>query len=95
MYIKREDDKRLGKEIDKENERINKIKDNLTCFISRLNYIDNKNILFGYPIKKDKDGSLIPIPQILSYDCFIEEYYKEKIMKTIIMIYLEIIYLIL
>ena len=76
MYIKKEDDKRLGKEIDVENERINKIKENLTCFISRLNYIDNKNILFGYPIKKDKDGSLIPIPQILSYDCFIEEYYK-------------------
>ena len=76
MYIKKEEDKNLGKEIDKENERINKIKENLTCFISRLNYIDNKNILLGYPIKKNKDGSLIPISQILSYDCFIEEYYK-------------------
>jgi ubiquitin-protein ligase len=49
------------------------IKENLTCFVSRLNYIDENNIILGYPIKKRKNGSLIPIPEILSYDSFIEE----------------------
>ena len=50
----------------------NKLKEDLTCFISRLNYIDDKNILLGYPIRKEKE-KFIPIPEILSYDCFIEE----------------------
>jgi ubiquitin-protein ligase len=76
------------------------IKENLTCFVSRLNYIDENNIILGYPIKKRKNGSLIPIPEILSYDSFIEELininnnYKFitqtiiKWKKTIIIIYL-------
>lgn len=34
--------------------KIKEIKENLTCFISRLNYIDNRNILLGYPIQKKK-----------------------------------------
>ena len=33
----------------------NKLKEDLTCFISRLNYIDDKNILLGYPIRKEKE----------------------------------------
>ena len=80
MYIKKEVQNELmnEKNVGEENKRINEIKENLTCFISRLNYIDNKSILFGYPIQKSYDDSLIPIPQILSYDCFIEEYYKIK-----------------
>ena len=52
--------------------KIKEIKENLTCFISRLNYIDNRNILLGYPIQR-KNNSLIPIPEILSYEGFLQE----------------------
>ena len=48
------------------------IKENLTCYISRSNYIDNRNILLGYPIQK-KDKSFIPIPEILSYEGYLQE----------------------
>ena len=54
------------------------IKENLTCFLSRLNYIDNKTLILGYPIKELKNGGLLPIPEILSYDCFIEESSKNN-----------------
>ena len=76
MYFKNSLNEEKNKIIAKEDYRLNllkKIKDNLTCYISRLNYIDNRNIILGYPIQKYGDGSLIPIPEILSYDCFIEE----------------------
>ena len=52
--------------------KLKEIKENLTCFISRLNYIDNRNILLGYPIQK-KNKSLMPIPEILSYEGFLQE----------------------
>ena len=51
------------------------IKENLKCFISKINYLDDK-ILLGYPVKKISDDRFIPIPEILSYDCYIEECYK-------------------
>ena len=54
-------------------DKLNLIKEDLTCYISRLNYIDNRNIILGYPIKKLRNGGLTPIPEILSYDCYIEE----------------------
>ena len=49
------------------------IKENLTCFVSKSNYIDNPNMILGYPLKGLKNGFLIPIPEIISYDCYIEE----------------------
>ena len=55
------------------------IKEDLTCFISRLNYIDDKNILLGYPMKRIKNGTIIPIPEILSYEGFIEELSKNDV----------------
>ena len=57
-------------------DKLNLVKEDLTCYISRLNFIDNRNIILGYPIQRLKNGVLIPIPEILSYDCFIEEYSK-------------------
>ena len=60
-------------EENKIDDKLNLLKEDLTCYISRLNYIDNRNIILGYPIQKLKNGVLIPIPEILSYDCFIEE----------------------
>ena len=65
--------KNINLEENKKNDKLNLLKEDLTCYISRLNYIDNRNIILGYPIQKLKDGGLVPIPEILSYDCFIEE----------------------
>ena len=78
MYFKTEEE---DQKIENKNEINNKdnlinnnnkiIKDNLTCFISRLNYIDDNNLLLGYPIKKIKYyEKIIPIPEILSYDSY-------------------------
>ena len=64
MYTKNEKDFIENKE-NKDSIKIKEIKEDLTCFISRLNYIDDKNLLLGYPIKKLKENSLIPIPEIL------------------------------
>ena len=63
-------------EENKIDDKLNLVKEDLTCYISRLNFIDNRNIILGYPIQRLKNGVLIPIPEILSYDCFIEEYSK-------------------
>ena len=60
-------------EENKIDDELNLVKEDLTCYISRLNFIDNRNIILGYPIQRLKNGVLIPIPEILSYDCFIEE----------------------
>ena len=60
-------------EENKADDKLNLLKEDLTCYISRLNYIDNRNIILGYPIQRLKNGVLIPIPEILSYDCYIEE----------------------
>ena len=73
MYFKANDNIKFN-EIDKEEDKkLKEIKENLTCFISRLNYIDDKSILLGYPIKNPEENCLIPIPEILSYECFIQE----------------------
>ena len=72
MGTKNENDFIENKE-NKDSIKIKEIKEDLTCFISRLNYIDDKNLLLGYPIKKLEENSLIPIPEILSYECFIQE----------------------
>ena len=52
------------------------IKENLTCYFFRENYIDNQNILLGYPIVQTKSLygkdkiELNPIPQLLTYEAF-------------------------
>ena len=60
-------------EENKEDEKFYLLKEDLTCYISRLNFFDNKDIILGYPIQRLKNGVLIPIPEILSYDCYIEQ----------------------
>ena len=60
MYFKpKEEEKEKDKENSdiklKENEeenRIQLIKENLTCFMLKVNYIDDPNILLGYPISR-------------------------------------------
>lgn len=52
------------------------IKENLTCFMLRANYIDNKDIILGYPIVKTiaqygkNHLELYPIPQLLSFEAY-------------------------
>ena len=58
---------------DNEFDKLKIIKENLNCFITRLNYIDNRNVIFGYPLKKLCNKGLLPIPEILSYEGFNQE----------------------
>lgn len=52
------------------------IKENLTCYLLRENYIDNPEILLGYPIIQSKSVygkdkiELYPIPQLLTYEAY-------------------------
>ena len=54
--------------------KIQAIKENLTCYVLRDNYIDNQEILLGYPIVQSKSLygkdkiELYPIPQLLTYE---------------------------
>lgn len=65
------------KENNQKNERkMQIIKENLTCYMLRDNYIDNPEILLGYPIirKTSEYGNnkieLYPIPELLSYEAY-------------------------
>ena len=75
MFFKKNENKNEIK--NNENNKIKIIKDNLTCFMLKLNYIDDPDILLGYPIKKNdisKDEyELYPIPELVSYDGFISQ----------------------
>ena len=90
MYFKKFDKNNNNKnnEIDiknnnKENEEKMKIiKENLTCFMLKLNYIEDPDILLGYPIiQKIGYGKnkieLYPIPEILTYDGFMSQIGKQ------------------
>ena len=58
------------------NKRMKEIKQNLTCYMLKNNYIDNPDLLFGYPIVQNKNVygkdkiELYPIPELLSYEAF-------------------------
>ena len=73
MYFKSNNNKVNEKQMNINIDKMKEIKENLTCFITKLNYIDDRNIILGYPIKKLGKKSFIPIPEILSYESFIEE----------------------
>ena len=74
--LKEEKEKEKKKE---EEHRIQIIKDNLNCYMLKLNYIDDPDILLGYPIiqKKGKYGKnkidLYPIPELLTYEGFLSQ----------------------
>ena len=87
MYFKKleENNKNNNNEINinKENEKKMKIiKENLTCFMLKLNYIEDPDILLGYPIIQ-KYGlgkskiELYPIPELLTYDGFMSQIGKQ------------------
>ena len=89
----KEEKKEEKKEKNKYNDKniLEQIKENLTCFMLKVNYIDDPDIFLGYPIvriKKRTRIELFPIPEILTYDGFeaqkslqqqfIEEYFNFK-----------------
>jgi len=90
MYFKKndkEEKKKETKNIDKnkrnEEIRMQQIKENLMCFMLKLNYIDDPEILLGYPIiqKKGKGKDkieLFPIPELLTYDGYITQIQKQE-----------------
>ena len=85
MYFHKEKNKIKNK---KKEDQINlhKIKENLTCFTLKLNYIDYPEILLGYPIVRlaiaRNKIELYPIPELLSYDAYINQFEnKQKLEK--------------
>ena len=84
LYIKKE--KTQEKEEIKKDENFQKmqqIKENLTCYMLKLNYIDDPEILLGYPIIQTKVGKdkieLYPIPELLTYDGYMAQIGKQDI----------------
>ena len=74
----KEDQKKKEEEEEKKKEEEHKleiIKENLNCFMLKVNYIDDPDIFLGYPLvyTKGKYGNkieLFPIPELLSYEGF-------------------------
>ena len=78
----KEEDEEKNKKNEEEEKRMRIIKENLTCFMLKLNYIDDPDILLGYPIVKSKGLGkdkieLFPIPELLTYDGFIAQIGKQ------------------
>ena len=77
-----EDDDKAKKDADY---KMREIKGNLTCFMLKNNYIDNPDILLGYPIIQNKDVlgknkiELYPIPELLSFEAFNSQKECQKI----------------
>ncbi|MBQ7621408.1 MAG: hypothetical protein IJV02_03240, partial [Candidatus Methanomethylophilaceae archaeon] len=52
------------------------IKENLTCYLLRDNYLENSEVLLGYPVINNKSDygkdkiELYPIPQLLTYEAY-------------------------
>ena len=87
MFEKKEEQKNEIKNENKINEeekiKMQQIKDNLTCFMLKLNYIDDPEILLGYPIIQNKifgikeKIELYPIPELLTYDGYMAQIGKQ------------------
>ena len=84
MYFKNkvENKDKIKEENEKTDEntiKLQRIKENLTCFMLKVNYIDDPDILLGYPIiqSKAKYGKnkieLFPIPELLTYEGFMSQ----------------------
>lgn len=62
-----------------EETRVRIIKENLTCYMLRDNYIDNPEILLGYPIVQSRSPygkekvELYPIPELLTYEAYMRQ----------------------
>ena len=84
MYFKKNDEKKEEKTENekKEEQKMKLIKENLTCFMLKLNYIDDPDILLGYPIVQSvglgkNKIELYPIPELLTYDGYMAQIGKQ------------------
>ena len=73
----RKENKKIKIKKNDEEKRIELIKDNLKCSLSKKNYLDTKHIILGYPIlgknKLTKNKiELYTIPELISYNEFIK-----------------------
>ena len=87
MYFKKDDENNKIKEKEKEKNEDKKkeeeykmqiIKENLSCFMLKVNYIDDPDILLGYPIILKRGFGknkieLYPIPELLTYEGFLTQ----------------------
>ena len=80
----KEEEEIKRKKDEEEKKRLIEIKENLTCFMLKLNYIEDPEILLGYPIIQKNTGKgiktkieLYPIPELLTYDGFIAQIGKK------------------
>jgi len=78
MYFKKNDKNKNNENKSNEEDNLQIIKENLTCFMLKLNYIDDPDILLGYPIIQKKGLGkdkieLYPIPELLTYDGFMAQ----------------------
>ena len=70
------EEKKEEKMIEFQDRKKEMIKENLTCYFFRENFIDNPEILLGYPIVQSQSLygkgkiELYPIPQLLTYEAF-------------------------
>ena len=77
MKNQMEEEENEAKETKNEMERKQEtIKENLTCYLLRDNYIENSEVLLGYPVINSKSAygkdkiELYPIPQLLTYEAY-------------------------
>ena len=80
----KDEDNAAKKKEEEEKKKLIEIKENLTCFMLKLNYIEDPEILLGYPIIQKNTGlglktkiELYPIPELLTYDGFIAQVGKK------------------
>ena len=73
--------KKLEQERQAKAKKLEEIKQNLTCFLLRVNIIDDKDICLGYPLKQiealGNKIECVPIPEILSYEGYISQIAKQ------------------
>ena len=79
---KNDNDNEINKNKNEEDQRMILIKENLTCFMLKSNYIDDPEILLGYPIAQKKGLGkdkieLYPIPELLTYEGFMAQVGKQ------------------
>ena len=90
MYVKNVNEKKdeikeKEDKIDKNAQKLQQIKENLTCFMLKVNYIDDPDIFLGYPIIQSKAQfgkdkiELYPIPELLTYDGYMAQIGKQDI----------------
>ena len=77
MYFK---NKELSNNINniKYDEKSKIIKENLTCFMSKMSIFDDPNIILGYPIVKETSGKIYLIPEIISYEGYLAQISNEN-----------------